>query len=219
MNTETGRYVSDEVVHAARALSSCQISDALAELDLPSHSMEGIKTLDLSAKVVGPAFTVTCLPAAESVGQRIEYLGAIPSGAVVVIANGGRTDCSVWGGQRTLAARQRGAVGSVVDGAYRDIPEHIELNFPVFARLPVVVGSRGYANPVRTQEQVAMAGLIVHPGDLIVGDASGVVVIPAARAAEVIEIATREAAAERRIAEAVAAGMNFFEAKAVAAQR
>ena len=218
MNVEENLPVTDEVVEAARALSASQISDALAELHLPSHSMDGIVTLELSAKVVGLAFTVTCLPAAESEGQRIEYLGDIPAGAVVVISNGGRTDCSVWGGQRTLAARQRGAVGSVVDGAFRDIPEHIELRYPVFARKRVVLGSRGYANPVRTQEPVTMSGLTVHPGDLIVGDASGVVVLPAARAAEVIEIATREAAIESRVAAAVAAGVDFFEAKAAAAQ-
>ncbi|MCU1439293.1 MAG: diguanylate cyclase [Rhodoglobus sp.] len=218
MSADQNMLQTDELVEAARALSASQISDALAELGLPSHSMDGILTLDLAAKVVGRAFTVTCLPAAESEGKRIEYLGDIPAGAVVVISNGGRTDCSVWGGQRTLAARQRGAVGSIVDGAFRDVPEHIALSYPVFARKPVVVGSRGYANPVHTQEPVVMSNLTVHPGDLIVGDASGVVVVPADRAPEVIGIATREAAAESRIAAAVAAGMDFFEAKTLAAQ-
>jgi 4-hydroxy-4-methyl-2-oxoglutarate aldolase len=218
MSAVVEQNVPDEVVDAARSLSASQVSDALAELGLPAHSMDGIETADLSAKVVGLAFTVTCAPASESIGQRIEYLGGIPVGAVVVISNGGRTDCSVWGGQRTRAARQRGAVGSVVDGAFRDIPEHIELGYPVFARKRVVLGSKGYANPVRTQEPVLMSGLSVHPGDLIVGDASGVVVVPAARAAEVIAIATREAAIESRIVAAVAAGVDFAEAKAAEAQ-
>jgi len=209
--------VGEETLRAARGVSASQISDALAELGLPARSLEGIQTLDLSARIVGTAFTVTCLPAAESAGERIEYLGEIPAGSVVVVANGGRVDCSVWGGQRTVAARQRGAVGTVVDGAYRDVPEHIALGYPVFARQRVVVGSRGYANPVRTQEAVQLSGMTVRPGDLIVGDASGVVVVPAERAAEAIAIAVREAAVERRVAEAVAAGVDFFEAKAAAA--
>ncbi len=218
MSVERAATVDEETLRAARGLSASQVSDALAELGLPAHSLEGIQTLDLSARLVGPAFTVHCLPAAESEGKRIEYLGSIPAGSVVVISNGGRTDCSVWGGQRSLAARQRGAVGSVVDGAYRDIPEHIELGYPVFARQRVVVGSRGYANPVSTQDEVTIGGATVRPGDLIVGDASGVVVVPAAHAAAVVAIGVREAGIERRIAEAVAAGTDFFEAKAAAAQ-
>jgi regulator of RNase E activity RraA len=214
MSAHREPVVTDAVVDLARTLSSCLVSDALAELGLPAHSLAGVVTLDLAARVVGRAFTVTCEPASESEGRRIEYLGDIPSGAVVVVANGGRTDCSVWGGQRTVAARQRGAVGTIVDGAYRDVPEHIALGYPVFARQRVVVGSRGYANPVATGEVVTMSGTTVHPGDLIVGDASGVVVVPAADAAAVVEIAMRDAENERRITDAVAAGEDFFEARA-----
>jgi 4-hydroxy-4-methyl-2-oxoglutarate aldolase len=164
-------------------------------------------------KVVGPAFTVQCLPAAESRDARIEYLCEIPAGAVVVIANGGRTDCSVWGGQRTLAAHQRGAVGSVVDGAFRDVEEHVALGYPVFARARTVVGSAGFANPVASQVDVRLAGVDVAPGDLVLGDGSGVIVVPAARLAEVLEVAEATAADERRVATAVAGGTEYFKAK------
>jgi 4-hydroxy-4-methyl-2-oxoglutarate aldolase len=194
-------------------LSSCQISDALAEFGLPHRGLEGVVTLDLGAKIVGPAFTVTCLPAEESVGRRIEYLGEIPAGAVVMLANHGRLDCSVWGGQRTLAARQRGAVGTVVDGAYRDIPEHLSLGFPVFARGRTVVGSAGLANPVASQETVVMGGVTVAPGDLIVGDASGVVVVPSADTERVLALAEAGAEEEQRVAAEVAAGVDFFDAR------
>ena len=196
-----------------RALSSCQISDALAELGLPHRGLDGVVTLDLDAKIVGAAFTVTCLPADESVGKRIEYLAEIPDGAVVMLANGGRVDCSVWGGQRTLAAKQRGAVGVVVDGAYRDIPEHRALEFPVFARGRTVVGSAGVANPVAAQEPVSMGGVAVAPGDVVVADASGVVVVPAAEAERVLAVAEAGAAEEQRVAAEVAAGRDFFDAR------
>lgn len=201
------------------ALSSCQLSDSLGELGLPKLGLAGLLPFDPGFAVVGPAFTVTCRPASESVGARIEYLGEIVPGSVVVIANGGRTDCSVWGGQRSLAARQRGAVGTVVDGAYRDIREHAALGYPVFGRGPSVVGSNGFANPVAIGETVELSGVTVNPGDLVVGDANGVVVVPAAHVREVLEHAEAGAAEERQIAADVAAGRDFFEARAAARDR
>lgn len=205
--------IVDTLTERFRALSSCQVSDALAELGLPHRGLDGVVTLDLTAKIVGPAFTVTCLPAEESVGRRIEYLGDIPTGAVVVLANRGRLDCSVWGGQRTLAARQRGAVGTVVDGAYRDVDEHAAMQYPVFARGRTIVGSAGVANPVASQEVVEVADVRIAPGDLILGDASGVVVVPAVEAERVLDVAESGAAAERRVAAEVAAGRDFFDAR------
>lgn len=201
------------MIERYRALSTCQISDALAELGLPHRGLDGIVTLDLGAKIVGPAFTVRCLPAEESVGARIEYLQDIPAGAVVTIANGGRLDGSVWGGQRTLAARQRGAVGTVVDGAFRDIPEHAAMGYPVFARGRTVVGSQGVANPVASQETVELSGVTVSPGDLVVGDASGVVVVPEANIEAVLAAAEAGAAEERRVLAEVEAGRDYFAAR------
>jgi regulator of RNase E activity RraA len=200
------------VIDRFHALSTCQISDALAELGLPHRGLDGIVTLDLDAKVVGPAFTVQCDPA-DSGRPRIEYLQEIPQGAVVTIANGGRLDSSVWGGQRTLAARQRGAVGTVLDGAFRDIPEHRAMGYPVFARGRTVVGSAGIANPVSWGEPVELAGVTVTQGDLVVADASGVIVVPAAAVGDVLAAAEAGAADEARIVAAVESGEDYFAAK------
>jgi 4-hydroxy-4-methyl-2-oxoglutarate aldolase len=205
--------IPSETLERYRALSTGLLSDSFREVGLPPLGLAGIVSLDTTVKVVGPAFTVQCLPAAESRDARIEYLCEIPAGAVVVIANGGRTDCSVWGGQRTLAAHQRGAVGSVVDGAFRDVEEHVALGYPVFARARTVVGSAGFANPVASQVDVRLAGVDVAPGDLVLGDGSGVIVVPAARLAEVLEVAEATAADERRVATAVAGGTEYFKAK------
>jgi len=198
------------------ALSTCQLSDTLGELGLPKLGLAGILPIDSTSVVVGPAFTVTCLPAADSAGRRIEYLGEIPPRAVVVIANAGRTECSVWGGQRSLAARQRGAVGTIVDGAYRDVREHQALAYPVFGRGPSIVGSNGFANPVAWGETVELAGVTVRPGDLVVGDANGVVVVPPGEVEAVLDHAEAAAEVERRIAADVAAGREFFTARAAA---
>lgn len=201
------------IITRYRAVATCQVSDSMGALGLPRRGLDGIEPIDITSHIAGPAFTVQCVPAARSGGQRIEYLPDIPVGAVVMIANGGRTDCSVWGGQRTLAARQRGAVATIVDGAYRDIPEHLAMKYPVFGLRRTVVGSAGIADPVAYAEPVEMAGVPVRPGDLVVGDASGVVVVPAAYLLDVLEHAEAGARAERRVTDAVAAGRDYFQAK------
>lgn len=203
----------ESVIGRYRALSSCQVSDALGELGLPRAGLSGLHCADLAAKLFGFAFTVTCRPASESAAARIEYLGDIPVGSVVMIANDGRTDCSLWGGQRSLAARQRGARGTVVDGACRDIPEHLALGYPVFAKARTLVGSAGYANPVAVGEKVQMAGIHVAPGDIVIGDGSGVIVVPRSHAATVLAAAETAAARERQIADLVAAGHDFLKAR------
>jgi regulator of RNase E activity RraA len=205
--------ITAETLERYRALSTPTVSDSLREVGLPPRGLDGIVSLDPAVKVVGVAFTVHCLPAAESENDRIEYLGDILPGSVVMVANGGRTDCSVWGGQRTLAARQRGAVGSVVDGAYRDVEEHAAFGYPVFGRARAVAGSAGFANPVASQVPVTLSGVEVVPGDLVLGDGSGVIVVPAAKVAEVLEAAEATAADERRVAQAVADGVDYFTAK------
>lgn len=205
--------ISQDTLERYRALSTPLVSDSLKDAGLSPRGLDGIVSLDLTVKVVGPAFTVQCLPADESRDARIEYLGDIPSGAVVVVANGGRTDCSVWGGQRTLAARQRGAVGSVVDGAFRDVEEHAAFGYPVWARARAVAGSAGFSNPVASQVDVTLSGVGVSPGDLVLADGSGVVVVPQGRVEEVLGLAEATAADEKRITAAVAAGVDYFEAK------
>jgi regulator of RNase E activity RraA len=185
----------------------------MGALGLPREGLTGITPISDDVHIVGSAFTVSCLPASESAGARIEYLQDIPPGVVVMIANGGRTDASMWGGQRTLAAVQRGAVGTVVDGAYRDIPEHRAMGYPVFGLQRTVVGSSGYSNPVSSGQPIEMAGITVRPGDLVVGDASGVIVVPAEHVIGVLEHAEDGALAEQKVIDAVKAGRDYFQAK------
>lgn len=202
-----------DIIDRYRQVSSCQVSDSMGALGLSRAGLRGVQPIDASARVVGPAFTVTCVPAAEAPAGRVEYLQDIIAGSVVVIANGGRTDCSVWGGQRTVAARQRGAVGTVVDGACRDVSEHLEMGYPVFSLTRTVVGSAGIASPVASQQPIVAGGVTVNPGDLVIGDASGVVVVPGSHLRQVLEHAEAEAREEGRIAAEVAAGRDYFEAK------
>jgi regulator of RNase E activity RraA len=205
--------IDSDVIARYRLLSPCTISDALASVGVGRSALDGINTLDLEAKIVGPAFTVTCEQPAVSTRDRIDYMEQIPSGSVVVIDNGGRIDSSVWGGQRTVAARYRGAEGTVAYGAYRDIPEHIAMDYPVFACARTIVASQGYSNPVATGETLDIGGVAVATGDLIVGDGSGVVVIPAEHIEQILVLSEAATSKEQWIIDQVEGGRDYFEAR------
>jgi regulator of RNase E activity RraA len=196
-------------------LSSCQVSDGLGAVGLSRDALTGITAMDLDDAIVGRAFTVSYLPLEEGADRRIEYISQVKPGEVLVLAHGGRTDCSVWGGQRSIGALQAGAAGTVVDGAYRDIREHRQLGYPVFGRQPTVVSGGPFVCPVATNQPVEVAGVTVNPGDIVVADGSGVVVVPSARAMEVLESAEAIAGQESLVAQAVASGQDFagFRAK------
>ena len=212
-NTAGSTDIDGDVIARYRLMSPCTISDALASVGVGRSVLDGIITLDLEAKIVGPAFTVTCEQPSTSTRDRIDYMEQIVPGSVVVVANGGRIDCSVWGGQRTVAARYRGAEGTVADGAYRDIPEHIAMGYPVFARARTIVASQGYSNPVAIGETIQIGGVAVSPGDLIVGDASGVVVIPAEHIEQALVLSEAATAKEQWIIDQVEGGRDYFEAR------
>jgi len=103
-----------------------------------------------------------------------------------------------WGGLLAMAASLRGVAGVVADGACRDVDEAREMGFAVFARAGAVRTARGRVHEQSCGEPVSLSGITVHPGDVIVADGSGVVVVPAADAERVTEraefIARREAA-------------------------
>jgi 4-hydroxy-4-methyl-2-oxoglutarate aldolase len=198
-----------ELTERLARLSASQVSDGLGAAGLPRDGLLGVFPIEPARHIAGRAFTVYFRPAAEAADRKIEYIAGVSPGEVIVLGNHGRLDCSVWGGQRTVGALQRGAVATVIDGAYRDVDEHRALGYPVFGRAPTVTGSSGYTVPVATGETLTISGILIRPGDYIVGDASGVVVIPQDRAEDVTAHAERITAEEQRIAAAVAAGADF----------
>jgi regulator of RNase E activity RraA len=192
-----------------RQLDACAVSDALDSFGLPG-AVTGIRPLwPVGDVVAGVARTVLAGPrtadgpAAHIGAAAVEASGA---GDVLVIANGGRTDVSCWGGILTVAAQQREIGGVIVDGACRDIAESHELGFPVFGRAVVPVSARGRIVQVGMAVPVRFAGIVVSPGDLVIADRSGVAFIPRARATEVIALAERIVAREAIMTKAVLAG-------------
>lgn len=134
------------------------------------HSLTG-------RRVVGPAFPVRTMPG-DSRTLHVSLLSA-PPGCVLVVDAGGFVDRAVWGEVLTHSARTAHVVGAVIDGAVRDIAAIREMDFPLFARGTAPAGPHK-AGGGTVGEPISCGGVIVGPGDLIIGDDDGVAVARAA---------------------------------------
>lgn len=204
---------ADDATLRLGKLDSCAVSDALDRLGLPG-AVRGIVPLWPCPRIVGRAVTVKiksaglekpkqhlCTPAIEAAGP----------GDIIVVDNGGRVDVAAWGGLLSLAAQLKALAGVIVDGACRDVDESRDLQFPLYARAAVQVTARGRIMQQSCNEEIAFAGVQVHPGDLVIADGSGVVFIPRAREAEVIAQAEALTAREAKMAAAIRAGRSIVE--------
>jgi regulator of RNase E activity RraA len=213
--TQTGLEAADgEILARLRAVDACAVSDALDTLGL-AGAVVGIRPLWPVGRVVaGRVRTIQAGRRDESApGRHIgsPLIVAAAEGDVVVIANGGRTDVSCWGGILAVAAVQRGIAGVVIDGACRDIAESDEVGLPIFGLAVVPVSARGRIVQTAMDVPVAFAGVTVHPGDYVVADRSGVVFVPAADAERVTDLAERIATREAAMVEAVRNGESIVE--------
>lgn len=202
------RGTPDALLARLAALDSCACSDAMDRLGLAGVAA-GLKSLTVARPVTGRVITVALGPAgsaATSGGGRHLGTAAIEAaqpGDVIVVAAGGRVDAAGWGGVLSLAATVRGVRAVIVDGACRDVDESTALGLPVYALAAIPATARGRQAEIGWNTPVEVAGIAVVPGDLVIADGSGVVFIPAGRAADVIaaaeQIAAKEAAMARRL--------------------
>ncbi len=167
-----------------------------------------IKPVGAGMALVGQARTVWSMVGDNSISH-----AAVPltrPGEVLVIAAGGIPDVAVWGGVATRAAIAHGLAGVVIDGAVRDLSELRELGLPVYARAVVPAGPhKGFGGMI--DGIIACAGCPVRPGDVVLGDDDGIVVVPLERQAEVVAAGQAKLEAEERWLEAIAAGKTMAE--------
>ena len=211
----TGRVNDDMTLLAAYgALDSAAVSDALDGLDLPA-GLGGIGPVWGNPTVVGFAAPVELAPGAPDTSGAHIATSAVDAGGpqdVLVIAGGGRTDVSCWGGLLSLGATLRGVRGVVADGACRDVGEARDAGFPVYARATTPVTGRGRSHQVSTGEPVRIGPATVARGDIVLADETGVAFVPRARAHEVLRAAQALARRERAIAEELRAGASLADA-------
>lgn len=193
-------------------LSTPTVSDALDKLGLPG-ACHGIAPLFNEAAVAGPAFTVRYLPIGSEKGTVGDFLDDVPPGAVVVIDNAGRTDCTVWGDIMTTLAVARGIGGTLIDGVCRDVARPLEDRYPMFTRGRFMLTGKDRVECAEIGGAVRVSGVQVRPDDIVVADANGAVVVPGAEAERVAEIAHEIDEVERLIVADIKAGASIGEAR------
>jgi 4-hydroxy-4-methyl-2-oxoglutarate aldolase len=194
-------------------LDTCAVSDGMDRLGLKGATF-GVPPMWSCPKIVGRAVTMKIKPV--GLDKPKQHLGtqaivAADPGDVIVIDNGGRPDTSCWGGLLSLAAQTKGISGVVIDGACRDVDESRDVGFPVYARAAVPMTARGRVMEEFFNREIEFAGVQVHPGDLVIADGSGIVIVPRAKEEEVVKEAEAVAATEARMAEGIREGMSVLE--------
>jgi regulator of RNase E activity RraA len=153
---------------------------------------------------VGPAVTVLEGPAVKPGGGMGEVFRLMETseGGVLVFVVGDRNITGL-GGMMAAGCKVGGVAGVIVDGAVRDVEEIEEMQLPVFSRGISPSTAVGRLGPVATNVTVDCAGVLVSPGDIIVGDADGVVAVPRDKAKEVLELCRQLDATEREMTETI----------------
>jgi len=189
--------------HIERNLYTAVLADSLDEMGLREQAMrETIRPLSPDLVFAGWARTISCMDVYHN-GQNpydieIEAVDSLMPGEIVVVAAGDSKRNAPWGELLSTAALSRGARGAVIDGLVRDVKKIQALGFPVFAAGIKPVDSRGRGVVVDYNVPVGCGGVLVTPGDLVVADYDGVVVVPAASATEAVQLATEKVARENR---------------------
>jgi len=197
--------MSADAIRALSRMDTTTVSDALDKLGIAGQCL-GIKPLDPLFRISGPAFTVRYVPCGTRGGTVGDYIDDLETGTVVALDNQQRMDATVWGDILTIVASRKGLGGTVIDGVCRDAPRAIELKYPIFARASHMRTGKDRVAVDAMQVSISIGGVRVDPGDFVLGDWDGVVVIPKERITEVADVATWIEQVEDRIRAAVLSG-------------
>lgn len=202
----------DTHVQRAARLDTATLSDALDKLGISGQCYR-VKPRSSSFRMAGRAWTLLYGPAGSPPGTVGDYIDDVPPGSVIVLDNGGRDNATVWGDILTEIAHRRGIAGTVIDGICRDVALCLELNYPVFSKDHWMRTGKDRVQVEATGIPVNIGDARVSPGDIVKGDADGVVIIPKEHEALVLDTAEAIESAEARVRAAVRGGMRLDEAR------
>ena len=200
----TNPTISQDVLDRLLIPSTATLTAQLSNLGLWHTFMHDVSPLKPGMKMVGAAFTLRYIPAREDLDRvpldnltDVQRVGIerIGPGEVLVIDARGDTRAGTMGNILATRVHVRGAAGIVTDGAYRDSPAFLDIGIPSYARAMNAHTNKTIHHPADFQQPIACGGVSVFPGDIIVGDDEGVVVIPVEYAEEV---ATRSVEQEEK---------------------
>lgn len=194
----------EEIRSLLMQVSAPNITDAMHR----KGAMSGIVSMCGNVKMVGRAVTVQTFPG--DWAKPVEAIDVARKNEVIVINNDGATHVAPWGELATLSCVKKGISGVVIDGAVRDIDDIRIMKFPLFAKavVPNAGEPKGFGE---INAEIQCGGQYIRPGDWIVGDESGVVVIPAERAYEIARRALEVRKNEERIREEIRRGSTLSE--------
>jgi regulator of RNase E activity RraA len=194
-------------------LSTTNLSDALDRVGIRG-AVIGIRPLFGMPKVIGRAVTIKMTAAGMVKSKRhlgIDAIAMAAPGDVIAIDNRGDLYNNCWGEILSCAAQKKGILGVFIDGAARDIDICQEIGFPVFARGIVPITARGRIMQEDFNCVIRLGDVQVRPGDILVGDINGLVIIPPEKAEEVISAAEEIYTKEELMKADILKGMDILE--------
>lgn len=204
--------MTDRNLQRASELDTATLSDALDR-----HGLNGqcyrIKPRSTDFRMTGRAWTLLYGPAGSPAGTVGDYIDDVAPGSVIVLDNGGRDNATVWGDILTEVAHAKGIAGTVIDGVNRDVALSLKLGYPIYSRDNWMRTGKDRVQVEATGVPVNIGDVRVCPGDLVRGDADGVIVIPREHEEKVLSTAEDIQRAEDAIRESVRGGMTLREAR------
>ena len=199
------QQLQNEALESLRQLGAATVYEAQGAYGALDS---GLKPLDPGSRLVGPALTVDMRPA-DNLMLHYALLKAKPGDVLVVDAKG-FMEAGPWGDVLTEAAMARGVAGLVLHGAVRDAEAIVRMGFPVFCRGLSIKGT-GKHQPGRLDVPVCIGDAVVRPGDIVVGDRDGLVMVDADAVERVLASAQAREAKEAGFRRAIANGSSTVE--------
>ncbi|ARG96596.1 RraA family protein [Legionella micdadei] len=198
-----------------QALSTTEVSDALDACGVEG-ALLNIKPLLAGTKLIGPAYTIQYSlyeKKPNTFRGAADYIDSVPAKSVIVIDNKGRSDCTTWGDILTQVAIHKKIAGTIVHGAVRDAACIRAAKYPVYCAAVYMRSGKNRVYKSAEQCPLMVNGVTINPGDFILGDDDGVLVIPQHLVDEVISKAENIQATESKIITAVKAGSTLEQAR------
>lgn len=208
----------DEALHTLSLLDTAAISDALDSLGIAGW-LKGVRPRVTGTRMAGRAFTVRYRELHDQETRAFQgaanYIDDVAAGSVIVSVNEDRPDCTTWGNLLTAVAETKAIAGTVIVGNARDIAEIRSMAYPLFSTGVSMVSGKNRVKLDQVQVELVIDGVAVRPGDFVVGDDNGVLVIPATQAVEVARRAHQVDRTEAAIVTEIRQGTPLHKARSL----
>jgi len=194
-------------------LSTTNVSDAMDKVGIRG-AVSGIRPMYDCPRVVGRAVTIKITAAGMLKSEHhlgVHAIDAADAGDIIIIDNRGDLENNCWGEILSMGAKMKGISGVVVDGAARDIDMCKEFEFPVYARGTVPITARGRIMQESFNEVIRIGDIQVRPGDIVMADINGIVIVPVEKLDEVLDTADQILQKEAAMVEELRKGASMIE--------